>query len=241
MNKAQLIEKILQTNPQLTKKALVKCKKAELEEIYNTLQLQEENNIKEIKQDKDEKETKKSIIEFSSFSDSETEEENEENEEKDAIEDHNVSMSIVKVKKNENVSSDEELEDAIEDHKDLPKEPPKLTRQNAMTKSVEFNDINELVALPPLRKAEPKLNISKIKQQLRGEMNIFIEDMKNLLHDFRQTRDKDFLTDNYQIILRDQEERFLDFLESITAPDALYDYAHSLLQPHTNRINRLVR
>jgi len=234
MNKAQLIEKILQTNPQLTKKALVKCKKAELEEIYNTLQLQEENNIKEIKQDKDEKETKKSIIEFSSFSDSETEEENEENEEKDAIEDHNVSMSIVKVKKNENVSSDEELED-------LPKEPPKLTRQNAMTKSVEFNDINELVALPPLRKAEPKLNISKIKQQLRGEMNIFIEDMKNLLHDFRQTRDKDFLTDNYQIILRDQEERFLDFLESITAPDALYDYAHSLLQPHTNRINRLVR
>ena len=217
MNKAQLIEKILETNPQLTKKALTKSKKADLEELYNSLQLQEENNVKEIKQD--EKETKKSIIDFSSFSDSETEEENEENEE-------NVSMSVIKVKKNENVSSDEEFEE-------LPKETPKLTRQNAMTKSVEFDNIHELV--------KPKLNISKIKQQLRGEMNIFVEDMKNLLHDFRQTRDKDFLTDNYNLILQDQEERFLEFLEGINAPDVLYDYAHNLLQPHTNRINRLVR
>ena len=238
MNKAQLIEKILEINPQITKKALTKCKKAELEEIYNSLQLQKQ------KADTEKKETKKSmnnksIIEFSSFSDSDTEEENEENEE-------NVSMSVVKVMKNENVTSDEDFEDVIEDHKDLPKEPPKLTRQNAMTKSVEFDDINELVALPPLQRQEtiqekPKLNIPKIKQQLRGEMNIFIEDMKNLLHDFRQTRDKDFLTDNYNLVLRDQEERFLEFLEGINAPDVLYNYAHSLLQPHTNRINRLVR
>jgi hypothetical protein len=221
MNKAQLIEKILQTNPQLTKNALTKCKKAELEEMYNTLQLQEQQVKKEeIKEKKRENKKNNTIIEFSSFSDSETEEEVEEN--KDAI------------------------EDEFEEFEELPKEPPKLTRQNAMTKSVEFDDINELVALPPLQRQEtiqqkPKLNIPKIKQQLKAEMNIFIEDMKNLLHDFRQTRDKDFLTDNYQIILRDQEERFLEFLESITSPDILYDYAHSLLQPHTNRINRLVR
>lgn len=239
MNKAQLIEKILQTNPQLTKNALTKCKKAELEEMYNTLQLQEQQVKKEeIKEKKRENKKNNTIIEFSSFSDSETEEEVEEIKE-DAIEDHkdhNVSMSVVKVKKNEE----------FEEFEELPKEPPKLTRQNAMTKSVEFDDINELVALPPLQRQEtiqqkPKLNIPKIKQQLKAEMNIFIEDMKNLLHDFRQTRDKDFLTDNYQIILRDQEERFLEFLESITAPDVLYNYAHSLLQPHTNRINRLVR
>lgn len=240
MNKAQLIEKILETNPQLTKKALTKCKKAELEEMYNTLQLQEQQaDTEKLEENKETKKSmnNKSIIEFSSFSDSETEEE-EEN--KDAIEDHNVSMSIIKVKKNEDVIEDhKELEKELEE---LPEEPPKLTRQNAMTKSVEFDNINELEALPPLQRQQTqKLNIPKIKQQLRGEMKIFIEDMKNLLHDFRQTRDKDFLTDNYNLVLRDQEERFLEFLENINAPDVLYNYAHSLLQPHTNRINRLVR
>ena len=223
MNKAQLIEKILQTNPQLTKKALTKCKKVELEEMYNTLQLQD-LQVKKEDAIEDNKKKNNTIIEFSSFSDSETEEEE--------VED-NVSMSVVKVKKNEELEEFEE---------NLPKEPPKLTRQNAMTKSVIFDNINELEALPPLQRQQTqKLNIPKIKQQLKAEMNIFIEDMKNLLQDFRQTRDKDFLTDNYNLILQDQEERFLEFLESITAPDKLYDYAHSLLQPHTNRINRLVR
>lgn len=260
MNKAQLIQSILQTNPQMTHKALSKCKKKELDEMYNTLQ-NHEKNVEEENKQLEKIEKKKTIIEFSSFSDSEEEENNIENSlsqkrDKPSItsrkeNEENVSMSVIKVKKNENISSDEELEE-------LPKEPPKLTRQNAMTSSVMFdrieelqreynefygNDEEELEALPPLQREEPKpkLNIIKIKQQIREEMKIFIDDMKNILHDFRQTNDKNFLADNYNILLRDQEERFFHFLEDLQAPETLYKYADSLLQPHTNRINRLVR
>jgi len=246
MNKTQLIECILQTNPQMTHKALSKCKKKELDEMYNTLQ-NHEKNVEEENKQIEKVERKKTIIEFSSFSDSEEEEEEVERNEEEQK--NNVSMSVIKVNKNENISSDEELEE-------LPKEPPKLTRQNAMTSSVmfdrieelqreynEFNDDEPLEVLPPLQreKPKPKLNIIKIKQDLKAEMKLFIDDMKNILYDFKQTKDRDFLADNYNILLRDQEERFFHFLEDLQAPETLFKYADSLLQPHTNRINRLVK
>lgn len=254
MNKAELIEKILETNPQMTKKALSKCKKKDLDEMYKTLQNHEQKVKNEMdKMENDIKPRKTKIIEFSSFSDSE-EEDNEEVEEKN----NNVSMSVIKVKKNENIIEDnEENEELEKEFEELPKNPPKLERQDAMTRSVlfdridelqkEYNEYNEekeeLEVLPQLQREEPKpkLNILKVKQDLRKEMKFFMEDMKNILDDFKQTKDKDFLADNYNILLRDQEERFFHFLEDLQAPETLFKYADNLLQPHTNRINRLVR
>ena len=91
-----------------------------------------------------------------------------------------------------------------------------------------------------IEEVKPKYNKTKIKSELKKMMVSFAEDIKKLLNDFKGNRDKDFLADNYNIILADQEELFIDFLEDVEADDDLFNYATSLLEPHSRRINRLV-
>ena len=124
--------------------------------------------------------------------------------------------------------TDSECDDTDEDMEELPKEAPILKRQNA------------IVTPQYVEEQKPKYNKTKIKSELRKMLCSFVEDIKKLLNDFKGNRDKDFLADNYNIILSDQEEIFIDFLEDVEADDDLFNYASSLLEPHSRRINRLV-
>ena len=122
--------------------------------------------------------------------------------------------------------SDTEIDEDMEE--ELPKEAPVLKRQDA------------IISPGYIEAIKPVYNKTKVKSELRKMMLPFLDDIKKLLNDFKGNRDKDFLADNYNIILGDQEELFIDFLEEVEADDELFNYASSLLEPHSKRINRLV-
>jgi hypothetical protein len=124
--------------------------------------------------------------------------------------------------------TDSEGSDTEIDEDQLPTEVPVLRRQDAIMSPKYIEEV------------KPKYNKTKVKSELRKMMGSFAEDIKKLLNDFKNNRDKDFLADNYNIILSDQEEIFIDFLEDVEADDDLFNYATSLLEPHSRRINRMV-
>ena len=124
--------------------------------------------------------------------------------------------------------TDSEGSDTEIDEDQLPTEVPVLRRQDAIMSPKYIEEV------------KPKYNKTKIKSELKKMMVSFAEDIKKLLNDFKGNRDKDFLADNYNIILADQEEVFIDFLEDVEADDDLFNYATSLLEPHSRRINRMV-
>ena len=72
-------------------------------------------------------------------------------------------------------------------------------------------------------------------------MKTFTDDVKKALHEYKETNDKDFLMDTYQLILQDTEEHMVAILDKVEASDQLYEYANNLLQPYTNKINRILR
>jgi len=124
--------------------------------------------------------------------------------------------------------TDSEGSDTEIDEDELPTEVPVLRRQDAIMSPKYIEEV------------KPKYNKTKVKAELKKMMVSFVEDIKKLLNDFKNNRDKDFLADNYNIILADQEEVFIDFLEDVEADDDLFNYATSLLEPHSMRINRMV-
>jgi len=129
-----------------------------------------------------------------------------------------VEEKVVEDKVKKEVIEDKVEKEVIEE--ELPKEAPKLVRQNA--------------------NVPPKINKIKIKKEIKSMLVGFIKEVHNLLLDYKVSRDKDYLLDNYNLLLRDQEEIYQDYLENIEADDGMYDYVADLLSVHTAKIERLV-
>ena len=129
-----------------------------------------------------------------------------------------VEEKVVEDKVKKEVIEDKVEKEVIEE--ELPKEAPKLVRQNA--------------------NVPPKINKIKIKKEIKSMLVGFIKEVHNLLLDYKVSRDKDYLLDNYNLLLRDQEEIYQEYLESIEADDSMYNYVADSLSVHTSKIERLV-
>jgi len=112
---------------------------------------------------------------------------------------------------------------------ELPSVSPPLVRQNANVPVQE-----------PVEEKKPKLNKIKIKKEIKELLIPFIKEVKDLLFEYKTNKDDDYLLDHYNLLLRDQEEIFQEYLVSIDAPDDIYNYAADLLSVHTSKIERLV-
>jgi len=112
---------------------------------------------------------------------------------------------------------------------ELPKVMPRLVRQNANVPVQE-----------PIEEKKPKLNKIKIKKEIKNMLIPFIKEVKDLVLEYKANRDVDYLLDHYNILLRDQEEIYQEYLQSVDAPDDLYNYTADLLSVHTGKIERLV-
>ena len=112
---------------------------------------------------------------------------------------------------------------------ELPKVMPQLVRQNA---SVPVQE--------PVVEKKQKFNKIKVKKEIKNMLVGFIREIKDLVLEYKGNRDKDFLEDNYNILLKDQEEIYQDYLERIEADDSLYNYVADLLSVHTGKIERLL-
>jgi len=111
---------------------------------------------------------------------------------------------------------------------ELPQAMPQLIRQNA-----------EPVVEPVVEK-KPKLNKIKVKKEIKELLIPFIREVKDLVLEYKGNKDKDYLEDNYNILLRDIEEIYQEYLENIEADDSLYNYVADLLSVHTGKIERLL-
>ena len=121
-------------------------------------------------------------------------------------------------------------EPVVEEEEELPKVMPQLVRQNATVPVQE----------PVVEEKKPKLNKIKIKKEIKNMLVGFIREIKDLVLEYKGNRDKDYLEDGYNILLKDQEEIYQDYLESIDADDSLYNYVADLLSVHTGKIERLL-
>ena len=117
----------------------------------------------------------------------------------------------------------------VEEEEELPKVMPQLVRQNATVPVQE-----------PVVEKKPKFNKIKVKKEIKNMLVGFIREIKDLVLEYKGNRDKDFLEDNYNILLKDQEEIYQDYLERIEADDSLYNYVADLLSVHTGKIERLL-
>ena len=112
---------------------------------------------------------------------------------------------------------------------ELPKVMPQLVRQNA---SVPVQE--------PVVEKKQKFNKIKIKKEIKNMLIPFIKEVKDLILEYKANRDSDYLLDHYNLLLRDQEEIYQEYLQSVDAPDDIYNYTADLLSVHTGKIERLV-
>ena len=120
----------------------------------------------------------------------------------------------------------------VEEHvveEELPQTMPPLVRQNANVPVQEH-----------VEEKKPKLNKIKIKKEIKNMLIPFIKEVKDLVLEYKANRDVDYLLDHYNLLLRDQEEIYQEYLQSVDAPDDLYNYTADLLSVHTGKIERLV-
>ena len=210
MKKGDIINAICELQNNIPRTLLAKkvFTKSKLEDLYRRLINNEEykeclsldNLKKNVK--------KKKAVRIVEFSDSDEE-----------VEDVEEKVEKVNEDKVEKVNEDK-VENVVIDEDELPKEAPKLVRQNA--------DV------------PPKINKIKIKKEIKSMLVPFVKEVQNLLLEYKVNRDKDFLIDNYNLLLRDQEEIYQEYLESIEADDSMYNYVADLLSVHTSKIERLV-
>ena len=112
---------------------------------------------------------------------------------------------------------------------ELPKVMPQLVRQNA---SVPVQE--------PVVEKKQTFNKIKVKKQIKNMLIPFIKEVKDLILEYKANRDSDYLLDHYNLLLRDQEEIYQEYLQSVDAPDDIYNYTADLLSVHTGKIERLV-
>jgi len=110
---------------------------------------------------------------------------------------------------------------------ELPQTTPQLIRQNANVPVVE-------------EEKKPKFNKIKVKKEIKNMLIPFIREVKDLVLEYKGNKDKDYLEDNYNILLKDHEEIYQEYLEAIDAPDEIYNYVADLLSVHTGKIERLL-
>lgn len=116
-------------------------------------------------------------------------------------------------------SSDEDTEVQEDNYiEELPPPAPVLKRQNAETKPS---------------------SIIQLRKQLREMTHPFSLEVKNITMEFKQTGDKDLLLHQYEILLHDTEEMLNEYLSSIDAENALYNYSADLLEIHSRFIDRI--
>ena len=106
---------------------------------------------------------------------------------------------------------------------------PQLVRQNATVPVQE-----------PVVEKKPKFNKIKVKKEIKNMLIPFIKEVKDLILEYKANRDSDYLLDHYNLLLRDQEEIYQEYLQSVDAPDDIYNYTADLLSVHTGKIERLV-
>jgi len=92
----------------------------------------------------------------------------------------------------------------------------------------------------PVVENKPKLNKIKVKREIKELLLPFLKEVKDLMFEYKGNRDKDYLLDGYNILLKDQEELYEEYLHSINAPDDMYNYTADLLSVHTGKIERIV-
>jgi len=112
---------------------------------------------------------------------------------------------------------------------ELPKVMPQLVRQNASV------PVQEHVV-----EKKQKFNKIKVKKEIKNMLIPFIKEVKDLILEYKANRDSDYLLDHYNLLLRDQEEIYQEYLQSVEAPDDIYNYTADLLSVHTGKIERLV-
>ena len=112
---------------------------------------------------------------------------------------------------------------------ELPQAMPPLVRQNA-TVPVQEHVVEK----------KPKFNKIKIKKEIKNMLIPFIKEVKDLILEYKANRDSDYLLDHYNLLLKDQEEIYQEYLQSVDAPDDIYNYTADLLSVHTGKIERLV-
>ena len=112
---------------------------------------------------------------------------------------------------------------------ELPQTMPPLVRQNAIVPVQE-----------PVVEKKQKFNKIKVKKEIKNMLIPFIKEVKDLILEYKANRDSDYLLDHYNLLLRDQEEIYQEYLQSVDAPDDIYNYTADLLSVHTGKIERLV-
>jgi len=137
--------------------------------------------------------------------------------------------------------SDSDVEEEVEEkapppkiqesviEEELPCVSPPLVRQNANVPVQEH-----------VEEKKPKFNKIKVKKEIKNMLIPFIKEVKDLVLEYKANRDDDYLLDHYNLLLSDQEEIYQEYLQSVDAPDDIYNYAADLLSVHTGKIERLV-
>ena len=123
---------------------------------------------------------------------------------------------------------EEKKQEDVQVEEELPAPAP-LVRQNANVPVVE-----------PVVEKKPKLNKIKVKREIKNMLVGFIKEVRDLVLEYKGNRDKDYLEDHYNLLLKDQEEIYQEYLEGIEADDSLYNYTADLLSVHTGKIERLL-
>ena len=131
--------------------------------------------------------------------------------------------------------SESDVEEEVEENK----APPSTVDESVKVNEPKVVAFVEPVVEPVVEK-KPKLNKIKVKKEIKQLLLPFLKEVKDLLFEYKTNRDKDYLLDNYNILLRDQEELYEEYLHTIDAPDDIYNYAADLLSVHTNKIERIV-
>jgi hypothetical protein len=115
-------------------------------------------------------------------------------------------------------SSDEEADtEVLEDP--LPTDRPVLKRQDAQS----FKKMSEL----------------DYKNEIKSMLQPFSREVKQMTTDFKDHRDNDMLLHEYEILVKDTEDRLHEYLTSIDASDTLYNYSADVMDISNRFIERI--
>lgn len=115
-------------------------------------------------------------------------------------------------------SSDEEVDtEVLEDP--LPTDRPVLKRQDAQS----FKKMSEL----------------DYKNEIKKMLQPFSREVKQMTTDFKEHRDKDMLLHEYEILVKDTEDRLHEYLTSVDASDTLYNYSADVMDISNRFIERI--
>lgn len=115
-------------------------------------------------------------------------------------------------------SSDEEADTEVLEEP-LPTDRPVLKRQDAQS----FKKMSEL----------------DYKNEIKSMLQPFSREVKQMTTDFKDHRDKDMLLHEYEILVKDTEDRLHEYLSSIDASDTLYNYSADVMDISNRFIERI--